>query len=181
MTACKCISEFTWSRHPSASPNELNLSLQVHLSLHSISRSASASLSSLDLSLQVHFHTHPITASKYIIKERRRLYEDTGVMEVARVMGSIYSADPGVDTHHLISISSYHTMNIHTLSFPTFALTQCPKFRRFVQLRGSSTPGSIISSHLIVTLLQPEPLWIMNSMWMLREVRWSVDRWLSAF
>jgi len=51
------------------------------------------------------------------------VYGDTGVMEVHRVMGSIYSADPGVDRHHLISISSYHTMKIHTVSFPTFGLT----------------------------------------------------------
>ena len=34
-----------------------------------------------------------------------------------------YSADPRVDKHHLISISSYHTMKIQTLSFPTFGLT----------------------------------------------------------
>jgi len=52
------------------------------------------------------------------------MYEDTGVMEVARVTGSIYSADPRVDRHHLISISSYHTMIIYTLSFPTFSLTR---------------------------------------------------------
>jgi len=40
------------------------------------------------------------------------------------VTGSIYPADPGVDRHHLISISSYHTMKIPTLSFPTFGLTR---------------------------------------------------------
>jgi len=50
------------------------------------------------------------------------VYGDTGVTEVERVTGSIYSTDPGVDRHHLISISSYHTMKIHTLSFPTFGL-----------------------------------------------------------
>ena len=52
------------------------------------------------------------------------MYGDTGVKEVERVMGSIYSADPGVDRQHLISISSSHTMKIHTLSFPTFSLTR---------------------------------------------------------
>jgi len=101
-------------------------------------------LSSLDLGLQVHFQTRSIAASKfisdlsrtpfpsasqtllikYLFKERRRMYGDTGVTEVDRVTGSIYSADPGVDRHHLISISSYHTMKIHTLSFPTFGLTR---------------------------------------------------------
>jgi len=39
------------------------------------------------------------------------------------VMGSIYLADPRVDRHHLISISSYHTMKIQMQSFPTFSLT----------------------------------------------------------
>jgi len=38
-------------------------------------------------------------------------------------MGSIYSADTGVDRCYLISISSYYTMKIYTLSFPTFDLT----------------------------------------------------------
>jgi len=40
------------------------------------------------------------------------------------VTGSIYLADPGVNRHHPISISSYHTMKVHTLSFPTFGLTR---------------------------------------------------------
>jgi len=37
---------------------------------------------------------------------------------------------------------------------------------------GSSTPGSIISSHTIPMLLEPEPLIVMNYLWMSREVRW---------
>ena len=52
------------------------------------------------------------------------MYGDTRVMEVDRVNGSIYSADPGVDRHYLISISSSHTMRIHTLSFPTVGFTR---------------------------------------------------------
>jgi hypothetical protein len=48
---------------------------------------------------------------------------DTGVTAVERVTGSIYSADPRVDRHHIISISSYHTLKIHTVPFPTFGLT----------------------------------------------------------
>ena len=43
----------------------------------------------------------------------------------------------------------------------------CPRFCGSMQLRGSSTVGSIISSHLIPTLLSPEPLFLMNSIWML--------------
>ena len=36
-----------------------------------------------------------------------------------------------------------------------------------MQLGGSSTPGSIISSHPIPMHLDPEPLFLMNSVWML--------------
>jgi len=52
------------------------------------------------------------------------VYGDTGVTVVDKVMGSIYSADSGADRHYLISISSYHTMKVLTLSFPNFGLTQ---------------------------------------------------------
>ena len=48
-------------------------------------------------------------------------------------------------------------------------------------MQGSSTLGSIMSSHLILTLLKPEPLFLMNPIWMLREVQRSVDGGLSAF
>jgi hypothetical protein len=47
----------------------------------------------------------------------------TWVMEVDGVMGSTYLAVPAVDRHHLISISSHHSMKIHTLCFPTIVLT----------------------------------------------------------
>ena len=67
--------------------------------------------------------TCSITASKYICQELLRVDGDTVVTEVDRVTGSIYLADPRVDRHHLISISSYHTTKIHTLCFPTFGLT----------------------------------------------------------
>ena len=110
------------------------------------------------------------------------MYGDTGVTEVERVTWSIYLAHPGVDRHHLISISSYHTMKIHTLCFPTFGLTR--SVRDIVGPHngmGSSTPDSIISSHPIPTLLEPELLYLMNSIWMLREVWLSVDGGRSAF
>jgi hypothetical protein len=146
------------------------------------SRPPSVSPSSLDYGLQVHLQTCSITACKEIFKERRRVNVDIGVTKLERVTGSIYSADPKVDRHHLISISSYHTMKIHTISFPTFGLT-----RSVCDIVGprncvvSPTPGSIISSHPIPTLLEPEPLFLMNSGWMLREVRRSVDGGFSAF
>jgi hypothetical protein len=107
----------------------------VHLSVHSISackcisilaqsRPPSGFLSSLHLSLQAPLQTGSITASKYIFKEQWRLYWDTGLMEVDRVMGSIYSADCGVHRHHLISISFCHIMKIQSLSFSTVSLAR---------------------------------------------------------
>jgi len=178
------------SRSPSASPNSLDPTLQVHLWVHSFSVSKcvakharsqppSTSLSSLDLSLQVLLQTRLIRASKYILKERRRLSGDTGVTEVARVTGSIYSADPRVDSHHLISIWSYHIMKLHTLSFPTSGVTH--SVSRYTQFRGSSMPGSIISSHAIPMLVEQEPLILKNSASTLPAVSLSVDSGPSAF
>jgi len=99
ITTPKCISEFTWSRPPCESPHSLAPSLQVYL------QSCST------------------TFRKYILKEWRRVYRNTGVWVVDRVTEIMYLANSGVDRLYLISISSYHTMTIHTLSFPTFGLT----------------------------------------------------------
>jgi hypothetical protein len=74
-------------------------------------------------SLQVHLRARSITASKYIFQQWQWVYEDTGVTEVDRVTGNLYSADPGVYSHHLISISSHYAMEILTLSFRPFGLT----------------------------------------------------------
>jgi len=90
---------------------------------------------------------------KYILNERRQLYGDTEVTEVDRVTGSIYLADPGVDRHHLISISSYLTMQIHTLSFPTFGLT-C-SFQDFVDPHGQVVPYLLTVLHSS-TLMEKE-------------------------
>jgi hypothetical protein len=73
-------------------------------------------------------------------------------------------------------------MKIHTLSFPTFVLTR--SVRDIVDLQnwvGSSTPGSIISSYPIPTLLEPDLLFVRNSVWISREVQRSVDGVLSSF
>ena len=191
-TASKCIPQHTQLRLPSASLSSLHLGLQVQPQIRLISayrciskldrlRPPSASPNSLDHSLGVYLETLSITASKYIFKEQQLVYGDTGVTEVDRVTGSIYSADPGLDRHHLISISSYHTMKIHSI-FPNFCPHSiCLRFGGSAQLRGSSTPGSIISSHPMPSLLEPELLVLMNSVWMSREVRGSVDGGLSAF
>ena len=55
------------------------------------------------------------------------------------------------------------------------------RFRGSTELHGSSQPGSIISSHLLPTLLDPELLSFTYSVCMLREVWWNIDGGLSAF
>jgi len=123
ITASKCIPKLSQLQPPSASLSSLHLSVSKCISKLAQSWPPSTSLSSLDLSLLVHLQTRAIMAYKYIFKKQSWLYGDTGVTEVDTVEGSIYSADPGVDRHHLNSITSYHSMEIHTVSFPTFGLT----------------------------------------------------------
>ena len=67
-----------------------------------------------------------------------------------RVTGSVYLADPGVDRHHLISIFSYHTLKIHTLSFPTFGLTG--SVRDFVDPRNCVDPHGRVVLYLTTIL-----------------------------
>ena len=83
------------------------------------------------------------------------------------VTGSIHSGDPGVDIlHHLVSdiITSHYTTN-YTLylshHFIALALSETPCGS--THLRGSSQPGSIIPSHPHSTHLEPEPLFLTNS------------------
>jgi len=167
--ASKCISILAQWRSPSPSLSSLDLSVFMCTSNLARSRPPSASLGSLDLSLLVHLQTRSIMELKYIFQERWRMYGDTGVTMVDRVTGSIYSVIPGVDRHHLLFISSYHKMKIQSV-FPNFwSHSLCPRFRASTQLRGSSTPGCMISSHPITTLLEPEPLFLLNSLWMLNE------------
>jgi len=108
------------------------------------------------------------------------VYTNTGVTEVDRVMGSIYLADPGVDRHHLISISSYHTIEVHSIIPNFWSHSLCPRRYRSTHSRGSSTPGSIILPHPISMVLEPQALFLMDSVWMSREVRRSVDGGLAA-
>jgi len=89
-------------------------------------------------------------------------------------MWSIYSGDPGVDRHHPIFISNTHSVFPNLWSHSLF-----PRFRGSTQLRGSSWPGCIISSHLLPTLLQLELLSLTNSVWMSRAVWWNVNGGLS--
>jgi len=83
-------------------------------------------------------------------------------MEVERVTGSIYSADPGVD-RQLFSISTYLTMKIHYLSQSFGLICSVRDIMIPRNCMGSSMLGSIISSRPIPTLLEPEPLFLMIS------------------
>ena len=114
----------------SVAPNSHDYALQVHHFTCWNASSKGISIlarlrppSSHDHSLQVPLQPCSITASNHITLHRLQGYGTTGVMERERVMGSIYSADPGVDRNYLILISSYDTMIIHTLSYTTFGLT----------------------------------------------------------
>jgi len=89
ITTSKCISKLTQSRPPSASLTPLDLSLRVHLQTRSIAASKCIS----EFTQSPSPSASQTRSIKYIFKERRRLYRDTGVTEVDRVTGSIYSAD----------------------------------------------------------------------------------------
>jgi hypothetical protein len=77
-----------------------------------------------DLGLQVHPQTRLFRLSKDIVPVRKQVYRDIGVTELDRVSWDLYLADRGVYRYYLICISSYHTMTIDRLSFPTFGLTR---------------------------------------------------------
>jgi len=67
-------------------------------------------------------------------------------------------------------------MKIRSLSFPTFGLTcSVCDIVDPCNCVGSPTPGSMISSYPIPTLLKPAVLFLINSVWMSRDVQWSVD------
>jgi hypothetical protein len=142
---------------------------------------ASASMSAIDHGPQVCPEHHLIMSSMYIFKGQWQAYSGTAVHEVERLTGSIHSADTVVDRYHLISISSFHKMKIYAVSFATFGPTRATKdFLESTQMHQSSTPGSIISSHSILMLLELQLIILMNHVWVSWEVRWSVDGGLSA-
>jgi len=174
ITASKCIAKYAQLRPPSASPNR---SITASKCISKLARSQPPSVSHClhDYGLQVYLQTSSITASKYIFKERRRVYGNTGVTEVDRGTGSIFGRPRSRQIScHFHLILSYNE-NTHSF-FPNFwSHLLCPR------CHGSSTPGSIISSHLIPRLLEPETLFQMNSVWMSREVSRSDNGGLSAF
>jgi len=157
LAASRYSSNVAQSWHPGAAVNSLIHGLQVHLWIRSIT--ASKCISTLARSWppsshghghQVHLQTSSIIASKYIIKERRQVYWDTGVTEVDRVSGSIYSADARVGWHHLISISSCNE-NSHSI-FPNFwSHSHCTRY--FVEPHNRMDPQCWVVLYLLTRIL----------------------------
>ena len=102
------------------------------------------------------------------------------------VMGSIYSGVLGVASWHLImsfhQMSSYHAPNSTLyLSHRSSSLSLSETPRGSPQLGGSSQPGSIICSHSLPTLLEPEPLFLTNNFWKAARGVAEFDDRLTAF
>ena len=121
--------------------------------------------------------------SKQIYRDDEHRLCDGGRTEIDYTTASIYSTDQR--THRLpylilYLILSYHTTN-YTLYIPIFwSYSRFLKLCGSMQLRWSSWLGSIISSHPLSMHLEPEPLFLMNSFWMPREVRQHVDDGLAV-
>ena len=195
ITASKCIFKLTQSQPPSVSLNSHDRGFQVStiMAANCISKlarsgSRSASLSSLDHGLEVYAQIHSIMASKFArsrppsaspksLDHGIQVHLQGATAGVRKYRGSgggysdweyIFGRPRSRETSsHFHLILSY---NENTLSiFPNFwSHSLCPSCHGSMQLRGSSTPGSIISSHLILILVEPEPLFLMNSVWMSR-------------
>ena len=96
---------------------------------------------------------------------------NTDVMGMCSVTWSVYSGGSGVDRHHLIL--SYIKYTLYLSLFWSHWLLL--RLGWSTQSHGSSQPGRIISSHPHVRHLQPELLFVMNSILISWEVWLSVD------
>jgi hypothetical protein len=76
-------------------------------------------------------------------------------------------------SHFHCSVSSNE--NTHSVIPNYWSDSLCPRFRGSTQLCRSSMQSRNISSHLVVTFLEPAPLIHMNSIWMSHDVRQRVD------
>jgi len=102
-------------------------------------------------------------------------YGDTGITEMDSATGSIDLEDPEVDRPHRI-IRNTHSMFPSSCSYAL--LLSFHRSAQFVLFIMAGYPT--ISSHPLPTLLEPEPLFLTNSLQMPCEVRWCVDDRLSA-
>jgi len=87
---------------------------------------------------------------------------DSGVTETERATGSIYSGDPRVHSISSHLVLSYHTMNYIVYLSNLLIPLILSRFRRSTPSRGSSRLDSIISSHPVRSLLEPELCFVTN-------------------
>jgi len=100
--------------------------------------------------------------------------DPAAVMAVVETFNGTGGGLSRLTSSHFHLILSYND-NTHSICPNYWSNCLCQRCGRSSQLCGSSTPGSIISSHPIPMLLTPEPLFVMNSISMSREVQRSVD------
>ena len=95
-------------------------------------------------------------------------------MEIDSATGSIYVGDPGVDRHCIIR-------NAHSIFPSSRSHALLPSIHGSMQYVWFIMTGHpFTSSHPLPTLLEPEPLFLKNSLQMPCEVQWHVDDGLSA-
>jgi hypothetical protein len=171
-------SKVAWSWLPGASPTSLDYGLQEHRETCTNKASKIALLWPQSVSPSLHHHglllhllTCWIAASQYLFKECWGAYGNTGVTEVDSGTESTYLANPGVYRQHFISILSYHTLKVHSISCNVWSDSRCPRFGS-PQLPGTSTQGSIISSHPIPTLLELLKCWPLEALLCSIYLRW---------
>lgn len=109
----------------------------------------------------------------------RVAYRDTGIIGIDWVMGSIYSVGNWMDRHHLIL--SLYTEYTHSIFTNFLCHSLLVRFLIPTQFHGFSWLGSITSSHSLPILLEPEPLFLTNTLQMPCEVQQSIHYPLSSF
>jgi len=203
--ASKCISQHSQLWFPSASLSPRDLGLQVHLQTRSITASRCISEFTRSLGLQAHLQTHLIVAVKRISEFTRsqsqsassNMFDHSLHLHLHGAMAAVrrYRRNGGgqsdweyifgrlrsrFTSSHFYLILSYNE-NTHSIVPNIWSHSLCPRLNGSTQLHGSSMPGSIISSHLSSTLLEPVLLFLMNPVWMSGEVRRNVEGGLPAF
>jgi len=170
ITASKCICEFT--PFPGLQVDLQTRSIPASRCISEFTRSQcrGASPNMLDHALQVHLQGATAGVRRYSGNEG-------GHSDRVSIFGRPRSTL--ISSHFHLNIS--YNDNTHSIFRNFWSDSLCPRFHPSTQLRGSSTPGSIISCHQIPTLIEPERLLLMNDIWLSRVVRRSVGGGLSAF
>ena len=203
ITASQCISEFTQSWSPIASPTSLNHDLQVHLHTRSIvgsqwisklalSRPPSASLSSLDFGLQVHLQTRLIMASECISEFTQSCPPSASLSSLNLGLQVHLSTRPITPSKYIVNErwqvhGDTGVMELYCATGSTYSGN--PRVDRHhlivilsgsAQLRWFSRLGSIISSHFLPRLIELELFVLTNSVSMSEEVWRNVNGGITA-